>query len=142
MQDLTTSGATAATVPPQYVTVQGNRIGYRAIGQGDSTDIRAQHLQPRVGLLGDAARLVAPLETEDAIAALTEIDRPARYAAARIHDQPLLGQVREHRVVDELDLAVGEVDLAAFELPPGLTPLDRAQRIEQIDLVAHERSRP
>jgi hypothetical protein len=34
MQDLTTSGATAATVPPQYVTVQGNRIGYRAIGQG------------------------------------------------------------------------------------------------------------
>ncbi|QEZ42941.1 alpha/beta fold hydrolase [Cupriavidus oxalaticus] len=34
MQDLTTSGATAATVPTQYVTVQGNRIGYRAIGHG------------------------------------------------------------------------------------------------------------
>src|SRR5262249_51252912 len=79
------------------------------------------------------AGLAADLDADAAVAGSPEIDRPLRRAAAGIDDEAVLRQVGEEHVVDQLVPAL----FVAADLPARLAPLDRAQRLPEIDLVRH-----
>ena len=109
----------------------------RGVGERDVAQVRADHRQPRIDRPCHAAGVVADLEADAAVAAAAEVDGPLGGAAAGVDDQPLTRQMAQHHVVDELDGAVLGGRVVAADPPGSLAPLDRVERVPEIDLVGH-----
>src|SRR5437763_452107 len=104
--------------------------------------IRGQRLEARLGEeMPDLALAEAVLEEAELHAAAPrEVDGPLARAAPGVDAETLPREVSEQDVVDHLLLALGGAGVGRLLEPPRhLAPLDRRERGEHVDGVAHPR---